>query len=100
MLDARLFSGCNFPFDHKLVVSKLRVKLKAHRKLITNTKYDTNLLKSEVIRVQYQTILSGKLSALASRKDIDSEGRWTNFKNVVNETARELIGQARQTMDK
>ena len=42
--------------------------------------------------MQYQTTIGGKFSALADRKDMDSEKRWDNFKNIVNETVKELVG--------
>ena len=92
VLDTRVFRGCKVPSDHKLVVSKLRVKLKAHRKPVGYRRYDTDLLKSDAVRVQYQVTIGGKFSVLAGREDMDSERRWTNFKNVINDTAKELIG--------
>ena len=57
VLDTRVFRGCKVPSDHKLVVSKLRVKLKAHRKPVSYRRYDTNLPTSDAVRMQYQVML-------------------------------------------
>ena len=40
VLDTRVFRGPKVPSDHKLVVSKLRVKLKANRKQRKTPNYD------------------------------------------------------------
>ena len=80
----------------KLVISKIRVKLKAHRKPATYRKYDTELLKSEAVRGQYQATIGGKFAALVDREDMDCERRWTNFKTVINETAKEVIGHRKR----
>ena len=47
VLYTRVFRGCKVPTDHKLVISKLRVKLKAHQKCKRNPSYDVDCLKSE-----------------------------------------------------
>ena len=46
ILDTRVYRGCKAPFDHKLVVSRLWVKLKAQQKHVSSRKYDVDRIKS------------------------------------------------------
>ena len=46
ILDTRVYRGCKVPSDHMLVISKLRVKLKAQQEPEINKKYDVDRLKS------------------------------------------------------
>ena len=92
VLDTRVYRGCKVPTDHMLVVSKLRVKLRAFQTRSPQKKYDVDRLKSEEIRSQYQATIGGRFAALADRDDMDGEERWLSFKEVTNKSAVEVIG--------
>ena len=96
VLDTRVFRGCKVPSDHKLVVSKIRVKLKAQQKQKRNPKYDVEYLKSENVQISYQANISGRFDVLRDREDMDAEERWTKFKIITNEAAKEVIGYKRR----
>ena len=96
VLDTRVYRGCKVPSDHNLVVSKLRIKLKAHQKQMTNRKYDVDRLKTEEVRREYETSIGSRFTALADREDMDAEQIWTNFKTATKEVAKEVLGFKRR----
>ena len=82
--------------DHKLVVSRLQLKLEAHQKQMRNPKYDVDRLKSQNVRKQYQTNVGEKFAVRRDREDMDADERWKRFKITTNYAAKEEIGYKRK----
>ena len=90
-MDAIVYRGCKVPSDHQLAVSRVKVKLKAQQKPVWSRKYDVDRLKSEDVKTQYQTTIRNRLDLFAVKECMDGEERWSNFKEVVNGGAKEVI---------
>lgn len=92
ILDTRVFRGCRVPSDHKLVVAKIRIKLKAHQRPQTNRKYDVDRLRCDEVCEHYKIAVGGRFAALEEREDMNGEEMWNNMKMATNATAEEVIG--------
>ena len=92
VLDTRVFRGCKVPTDHMLVVSKLRIKLKAQQNITLQKKYDVDRLKAEDVHARYQAAAGSRFAALMDREDMDAEEQWQSFKIATNDAAAEVIG--------
>ena len=56
ILDTRVYRGCKLPYDNKLAISKVRIKLKAYRKPAINKKPEMDRLKVENVKTRYQRL--------------------------------------------
>ena len=89
LTDARSYSGTNVDSDHRIVVCRANIELyKFYKKVqkVKEARYNTRRLVNDLdTRENYKSVLREKL--------LDKEVRWDVIKDVVLETANEVLGQ-------
>ncbi|XP_046998241.1 craniofacial development protein 2-like [Schistocerca americana] len=88
--------------DHRLLVSRLRVpKYRKPRSRFSNPprrKFNTSNLNNKNVRSHFQDIIFEQLKAPVTTDDVEQE--WTTLKNIIKETAENVVGfSARKRSD-
>ncbi|XP_046998347.1 uncharacterized protein LOC124613674 [Schistocerca americana] len=89
--------------DHRLLVSRLRVpkyrKPRSHFSNPPRRKFNISNLNNKNVRSHFQDILSEQLNKAPATTD-DVEQEWTTLKNIIKETAENVVGcSARKRSD-
>ncbi|XP_046988372.1 uncharacterized protein LOC124594066 [Schistocerca americana] len=89
--------------DHRLLVSRLRVpkyrKLRSHFSNPPRRKFNISNLNNKNVRSHFHDILSEQLNKAPATTD-DVEQEWTTLKNIIKETAENVVGcSARKRSD-
>ncbi|XP_046991948.1 uncharacterized protein LOC124598308 [Schistocerca americana] len=89
--------------DHRLLVSRLRVpkyrKPRSHFSNPPRRKFNISNLNNKNVRSHFQDILSEQLNKAPATTD-DVEQKWTTLKNIIKETAENVVGcSARKRSD-
>ncbi|XP_064110265.1 uncharacterized protein LOC135218050 [Macrobrachium nipponense] len=98
ILDTRTFRGCRrVPSDHKLVISKIRIKIQANQEKRRTIKFDVDNLRNERVKQQYEVKVGGKFAALIGMEnmDMDSEESWAILSSDTKDVATEVLGYKR-----
>ena len=91
VLDTRVFRGCRVPSDHKLVIVKMRLKLRAENGNIKR-KYDVDKLKCQDIREEYQRKIEERLEEIIDSEEMGLEEQWEVIKMGTTEVAKDVLG--------
>ncbi|XP_047111665.1 uncharacterized protein LOC124788438 [Schistocerca piceifrons] len=85
--------------DHRLLVSRLRVpkyrKPRSHFSNPPRRKFNISNLNNKNVRSHFQDILSEQLNKAPATTD-DVEQEWTTLKNIIKETAENVVGCSAQ----
>ncbi|XP_047103703.1 uncharacterized protein LOC124722607 [Schistocerca piceifrons] len=89
--------------DHRLLISRLRVpkyrKPRSHFSDLPRRKFNISNLNNKNVRSHFQDILSEQLNKAPTTTD-DVEREWTTLKNIIKETAENVVGfSARKRSD-
>ena len=91
--DVRVMRGADVGSDHNLLITKLKLKLhKVQGKAIKSKRYESCKLKIPEIKERFSLELKNRFSALTDIEEQDIDSHWTEFKNIYNETAQNIIG--------
>lgn len=97
VLNTKVMRGAECGTDHYLVRSKFRLKIVKRRRKTgpkPPKKLNVKLFKDRDIRSKMEETLAIKLADLEPGEDIDE--KWKNFKDVVTEVSKNIIGHAKR----
>ena len=104
--DARTYRGADAATDHNLVMCKLKLKLSKVKKDRAGVKkYDTSKLNQRAVRDKFTLELRNRFNCLqveddeyddAAPEDSTVEKKWSNFKDIYNQTAEKVLGYRRR----
>ena len=90
LLDVRNRRGAECNSDHYLVHAKVKIKLAVEKKKVKRIlKYDTEKLKDNAIRDEYQIEVRNRFEAL---RTINDDIQWEDVARVIKEAAGETLG--------
>ena len=96
LLDVRSYRGADANSDHQLVIGKLQFKLKKIENDKNNRiKYNTDALKDEQVRNQFQITLRNKFEILAQEDHpavTDINDDWNKVKMAYKDVSQEVLG--------
>ena len=97
MLDVRVKRGADAASDHHMVITKLRLKLKAANKFEqrTGVRYNTTFLKQKEKLESFRISLRNRFEALQEVDDM--ENQWQGIKGMFLETCEETLGKKNHT---
>ena len=98
--NSRSFPSADIGSDHQLIITNIKLKLKAKKKQPNIMKrYDVSRLKSPTIKSSYETSIGGKFGPLLNLQDTDVEPNvndiWTVIKDSLHDTSEEILGVKR-----
>jgi hypothetical protein len=77
--------------DHRLVVAKACLKLKAQSTSPASPRFNSKLLKDPLIREQFAVEISNRFTLLADMEVTDVEHQWAALSSSVRETSSHLL---------
>lgn len=96
--DVKVMRGADVGSDHNLLIIKLKLKLhKVQGKTITSKRYESCKLKIPEIKDKFTLELRNRFNALTVNEEQDIENQWSEFKNIYNETALDIIGPRKKS---
>lgn len=99
--NVRSFRGADCSSDHFLVISEVRVRLKADKTIRTRAvreqKFDVKKLSEHQTRLEYQCAIKNRFLALETLDDEDeenlnAENKWTEIEMIIKEVAEQTLG--------
>eukprot|EP00057_Strongylocentrotus_purpuratus_P014949 XP_011669423.1 PREDICTED: craniofacial development protein 2-like [Strongylocentrotus purpuratus] len=90
--NARSFPSADVGSDHQLIITNLRLKLKAKPRPQYLKRYDVFRLKDPKTRTDYEIEIGGKFGPLLGEDDTDVENLWKEVKTAINETSQKVLG--------
>ena len=93
MIDVQVKRGADAASDHHLVICKLRLKLKAAKKLQEQSgkKYNVSSLKKKETLNSFKISLKNRYEALDC--DVDLDTLWTGVKQMYTDTCDSILGK-------
>jgi len=94
--DVRVYRGADVASDHHLLVTDMKMKLKAKSSPTGNTvhnAYNVEQLKVDETSEAYNVALENKFEVLQAAGNVEES--WMLFRNAVNETADSVLGKRR-----
>ncbi|VDM01859.1 unnamed protein product [Schistocephalus solidus] len=84
--------------EHRLVISKMRLRLKPRRRpKVSDNKLNTALLKMPAHHLHFSNELANQLASLpVADVGISVENRWCQVRDTVQSTALDVLGRARR----
>ena len=98
MIDVQVKRGADAASDHHLVICKLRLKLKAAKKLQEQSgkKYNVSSLKKKETLNSFKISLKNRYEALDC--DVDLDTLWTGVKQMYTDTCDSILGPYHRTL--
>ena len=95
--NSRSFPSADIGSDHQLIITNIKLKLKAKKKQPNIMKrYDVSRLKSPTIKSNYEASIGGKFGPLLNLQDTDVEPNvndtWTVIKDSLHDTSEKILG--------
>ena len=96
--DVRVLRGADVGSDHHLLIAKVKIKLKKHRKENhgCRIKYQVNLLQDKDKREEFHLELSNKFQALENLEEKPIEDHWEEIKGIVTTTCSSVLRPKKQ----
>ena len=93
MLDVRVKRGADIASDHHLLICRLRLKLKAAKKLQSSTgfRYNVAALQSKNKLDTFRISLRNRFEVLEDSVDLDTQ--WKNTRDMFLSTCKETLGK-------
>ena len=96
LLDVRSYRGADADSDHQLVIGKLQFKLKKiENEKNSRIKYNTDALKDEQIRNQFQITFRNRFEMLVNEdqsENNDINDDWDKVKKTYKDVSQEVLG--------
>ena len=96
LYDVRSWRNADCDSDHNLVIARVKIRLKVNRGSRNERKmrFDTERLKENDIKEEYQLELRNRFSVLAEERGEaeDVNQRWRDIEQAVKDVAEETIG--------
>lgn len=96
VLKTRVYRGADIDSDHSLVVSDVRLKLKAPVRKKIERKFNAEKLLSEdaeATKFALEVFIGGSFNELSTEPS-DTEHEWAKFKEATTQAAEQVLGFA------
>ena len=96
MINIKTLPGADFNSDHKLLMSKIKIKLKSTSKAVKNLKLNLKLLKTNTaIKEQYTVEVKNRFTGLEEIQEV--EQRWVKLEDALTQSATETVPTMKTT---